>query len=196
MGNSEGPWSPLTEVETQACGASGPLLRRGHNPLSVIAKRNWLVGEGFGIAALPLVCYSTMTPCFFFHRLFWLWNSNLKPIAVYPCLYLCSKPQFLASVLLHNRWLRTKAGVHSALVKTCMQFLLCLAFHKLLSSPLIHWKSFSVTVDFPLCEDFLDVADLSFPPGFVGSFFDSSSFCLTLLWRDFSCPLRCSDIFH
>lgn len=45
MGNSEGPWSPLREVETQACGASGPLLRRGHNPLSVIAKETGWLGN-------------------------------------------------------------------------------------------------------------------------------------------------------
>lgn len=48
---------------------------------------------------------------------------------------------------------------------------------------------------FPLCESFLDVGNLSFPPGFVGCFFDSSSFCLTLLWRDLSCPLRCLKSF-
>lgn len=44
---------------------------------------------------------------------------------------------------------------------------------------------------FPLSGSFLDVGNLSFPPGFVGSYFDSSSFCLTLLWSDFPCPLRC-----
>ena len=44
---------------------------------------------------------------------------------------------------------------------------------------------------FPLCGIFLHVGNLSFPPGFVGSYFVSSSFCITLLWSDFPCPLRC-----
>ena len=72
----------------------------------------------------------------------------------------------------------------------------CSSYFVLLSTGccLFLWSTespFQSQLIFPLCASFLDVGNLSFPPGFVGSFFDSSSFCLTLLWRDFSCPLRC-----
>ena len=120
-----------------------------------------------------------MTPCFFVHRLFWLWNSFLQWLQVFwsqllsILAWICApNPNFWHLVLLHNRWLRTKAGVHSALVKTCRQFLLCPAFHKLLSSPLIHWKSFSVTVDFPTVWEFSGCGEPELP----------TRVCWFLLW--------------